>query len=395
MPDFKYVGTDLNSKKVKGVFSATNGDEMITSLYSKGILVESCYEIPENRKPVYRLKKNELSDFSQELSTMIESGISIIKALEIMLRRDIKLKIKEIYTALYDEISNGMTLSEAMKNQGQSFPPLIVNMFKSGEESGTLDLVSSKMAVYYTKEHRLEAKIKSALMYPKILMGLLVVVVIVIFTIILPNFFKLFKDIELPLVTRIVVGISYGTTHYWYLILLLSAIIAGLISYIRKIPSVRYSLDKTKLSLPIIGKLNRIICTARFSRTLSSLYSSGMSMIAAIPIAVSTIGNSYIESQFPKVIEDIRNGEPLSSSLEKIDGFDIKLALSVFVGQESGQLNKMLDSTADSFDYEAEIATQKLVTIIEPVMIVFMAVIVGFIALSVLLPIITLYQNIG
>lgn len=395
MPDFKYVGTNLNSKKVKGVFSAASGDEMIMLLQTKGIFVESCYEIPENKKPVYKLKKNELSDFSQELSTMTESGISIIKALEIMLRRDIKPKVKDIYTALYDDISNGMTLSEAMKNQGQAFPPLIVNMFKSGEESGTLDLVSSKMAVYYTKEHRLEAKIKSALMYPKILMGLLVVVVIVIFTIILPNFFKLFKDIELPLVTRIVVGISNAITHYWYLILLLAAVIAGLVSYIRKIPSVRYSLDKIKLSLPKIGKLNRIICTARFSRTLSSLYSSGMSMIAAIPIAVNTIGNSYIESQFPKVIDDIRNGETLSSSLEKIDGFDIKLALSVFVGQESRQLNKMLDSTADSFDYEAEIATQKLVTIIEPVMIVFMAVIVGFIALSVLLPIITLYQNIG
>ena len=129
MPDFKYVGTNLNSKKVKGVFSAASGDEMITSLHSSGIFVESCYEIPENRKPVYRLKKNELSDFSQELSTMTESGISIIKALEIMLRRDIKPKIKEIYTALYDDISNGMTLSEAMKNQGQAFTSLPLMLF--------------------------------------------------------------------------------------------------------------------------------------------------------------------------------------------------------------------------------------------------------------------------
>lgn len=394
MPVFKYTAIDMDNKSVKGQAHATSEKELLQNLRSKQLMLLKSKKVEEEKKSVHKFKANEVADFSQELSTMLSAGISIIHALDIMLKRDIKEKIRQVYINIYNDISNGMTLSEALENQGNAFPTLFINMYHTGEESGTLDVVAGKMATHYTKEHRFNNKIKSATLYPKILLGLMLVVVIIIFTVILPQFLKLFEDIELPLVTRIVIGLSNIILHYWLFLLIGIFAIILLVSYVKKMPYVRYSLDRMKLKVPKIGKLKKIIYTARFSRTLSSLYSSGLSMVKALNICSTTIGNSYIESQFPKAIDKVRNGEPLSSAIQEIDGFDIKLSLSILVGQESGQLDKMLDTVSDSFDYEAEQATTKLLTFLEPVLIIFMAIVVGFIALSVLLPIISLYQNI-
>ncbi len=394
MPVFKYTAIDMDNKTVKGQASVINADELLQNLRSKQLMLLKYKIVEEEKKSIHKFKANEVADFSQELSTMLSAGISIIHALDIMLRRDIKEKVRQVYISVYNDISNGMTLSEALENQGNAFPTLFINMYRTGEESGTLDVVAGKMATHYTKEHRLNNKIKSATLYPKILLGLMLVVVIIIFTVILPQFLKLFEDIKLPLVTRIVIGLSNIIIHYWLFLLIGILLIILLVSYVKKMPRIRYSLDKMKLKVPKIGKLKKIIYTARFSRTLSSLYSSGLSMVKALNICSTTIGNSYIESQFQNAIDKVRNGETLSSAIQEIDGFDIKLSLSILVGQESGQLDKMLDIVSDSFDYEAEQATTKLLTFLEPVLIIFMAVIVGFIALSVLLPIISLYQNV-
>ncbi len=394
MPVFKYTAIDMDNKSVKGQASVISADQLLQNLRSNQLMLLKYKIVEEEKKSTHKFKANEVADFSQELSTMLSAGISIIHALDIMLRRDIKEKVRQVYISVYNDISNGMTLSEALENQGNAFPTLFINMYRTGEESGTLDVVAGKMATHYTKEHRLNNKIKSATLYPKILLGLMLVVVIIIFTVILPQFLKLFEDIKLPLVTRIVIGLSNIIIHYWLFLIIGILSIILFVSYVKKMPRVRYSLDRMKLKVPKIGKLNKIIYTARFSRTLSSLYSSGLSMVKALNICSTTIGNSYIESQFPKAIDKVRNGEPLSSAIQEIDGFDIKLSLSILVGQESGQLDKMLDTVSDSFDYEAEQATTKLLTFLEPMLIIFMAVIVGFIALSVLLPIISLYQNI-
>ncbi len=394
MPVFKYTAIDMDNKPFKGQASVIDADQLLQNLRSKQLMLLKYKIVEEEKKSIHKFKANEVADFSQELSTMLSAGISIIHALDIMLRRDIKEKVRQVYISVYNDISNGMTLSEALENQGNAFPTLFINMYRTGEESGTLDVVAGKMATHYTKEHRLNNKIKSATLYPKILLGLMLVVVIIIFTVILPQFLKLFEDIKLPLVTRIVIGLSNIIIHYWLFLLIGILSIILIVSYVKKMPQVRYSLDRMKLKVPKIGKLKKIIYTARFSRTLSSLYSSGLSMVKALNICSTTIGNSYIESQFQKAIEKVRNGETLSSAIQEIDGFDIKLSLSILVGQESGQLDKMLDIVSDSFDYEAEQATTKLLTFLEPVLIIFMAVIVGFIALSVLLPIISLYQNV-
>ena len=337
----------------------------------------------------------ELSDFSRQVASMMASGITVIRAIKIMAERDIKPPLKKVYDTLYREIQRGNTLSFAMEATEGSFPELLINMYKAGEASGQMEGTARKMADHYEKEHKLNGKIKSAMTYPAILFVVTIMVVILIFTVILPQFFTLFKGIELPMITQIMINISTSLTNYWLFYIIGTLIMIVLMKFLLAVPSVKLGLDKFKLKIPQIGKLLKIIYTARFARTLSSLYSSGLAMINALNISGSIIGNTYLQSQFPDAIAQVRNGEPLSASIATIKGFDPKLVSTIYIGEESGNLDEMLETVADSFDYEAEMATTRMVTFIEPVMIIIMAVIVGGIMLSVMLPIMTLYQNIG
>lgn len=394
MPVYKYTAKNLQSQRIKGTMEAASPETVRRTLRQNNEFALKINEVHEHHK-VYKLKPMELSDFSRQIASMLGSGITMIRAIKIMEERDIKPAIKKVYGLLYQEIQRGNTLSYAMELTDGSFPELLINMYKSGEASGQMEGTARKMADHYEKEHKLRGKIKSAMTYPVILFFITVAVVVLIFTLILPQFFTLFEGIELPAITQLMISISNSMTTYWYIYIIGLLVIIALSGFLVTIPQVKKALDHFKLKIPKIGKLLKIIYTARFARTLSSLYSSGLAMINALTISGATIGNSYLQGQFPEAIEQVRNGEPLSASIQTIDGFDAKLVATIYIGEESGNLDSMLESVADSFDYEAEMATTRLVTFIEPVMIIIMAVIVGGIMLSVMLPIMTLYQNIG
>nr|MCR4687525.1 type II secretion system F family protein [Lachnospiraceae bacterium] len=199
----------------------------------------------------------------------------------------------------------------------------------------------------------------------------------------------------LPLPTRIMLFISDFVKNYWYAIIIFVAVVWTAWYFIKKIPAVIYVIDRAKVHLPKIGRLFKVIYTARFARTLSSLYSSGIPIINCLSIARKTIGNAYIEAQFDQVIADTQAGEPLSVALSKVDGFIAKMISSVRVGEEAGSLESMLNSIADDMEFESERAIQQMVAMIEPVMIIVMAVIVGFIMISVIVPIYQSYSTIG
>jgi type IV pilus assembly protein PilC len=394
MPTYKYSAKNLESKLIQGTMEANDPEVVRRRLREKNEFAIKIREVTHEKRS-YRLKPMELSEFSRQMASMLASGITVIRAIKIMESRDIKVQIKEVYKALYREIQRGNTLSYAMETTGGGFPELLINMYKAGEASGQMEATARKMADHYEKEYKLHAKIKSAMTYPVILFVVTIMVVILIFTLVLPQFFTLFEGIELPAITQLMINFSNSITHYGLFYLIGIAVVIGGWIFLLRIPSFKIKLDQIKIKLPKVGKLLKIIYTARFARTLSSLYSSGLAMINAMTISGSTIGNSYIESQFSKAISLVRNGEPLSTAIESIKGFDAKLVSTIYIGEESGNLDEMLESQADSFDYEAEMATTRLVTFIEPIMIILMAVIVGGVMLAVMLPIMTLYQNIG
>ncbi|MBC3796779.1 type II secretion system F family protein [Acetobacterium tundrae] len=394
MPVYKYTAKNLQSEVIHGTMEASDADVVRRNLRKNNEFTTKIKEVQETKKP-YKLKPMEISDFSRQIASMLSSGITMIRAIKIMEERDIKPAIKKVYGILYQEIQRGNTLSDAMESTNGAFPLLLINMYKSGEASGQMEGTARKMADHYEKEHKLRGKIKSTMTYPAILFVVTILVVLLIFTLILPQFFTLFKGIQLPAITQFMINISNSLTSYWIFYLIGALVIVALVSFLLTVPKVKLLLDQLKLKIPKVGKLMKIVYTARFARTLSSLYSSGLAMITALTISGDTIGNTYLQSQFPKAIEQVRNGEPLSAAIHTINGFDAKLVATIYIGEESGKLDEMLEDVADAFDYEAEMATTQLVTFIEPIMIIIMAVMVGGIMLSVMLPILTLYQNVG
>jgi len=392
MPKYTYTALSLTNEKVTAEIDARDDDDLRRQLRAKD-LVPVKYSVIEDKLSSYRMKSVEVAEFSRQLASMLSSGITIVRAMEILKDRDFAPKVLKAYDKLHRDVLMGFTLSEAMRLQGKTFPDLLVNMYASGEASGQLERVADKMAQHYDKDHRLNSRAKSAMTYPVVLLVTTILVVMLLFTFILPTLFEILEDIPLPAITRIMMGISDFMQNYWYIAIIVVLIIILGWQTALTTDSFRYQYDRIKLKIRVVGKLLTTIYTARFARTLSSLYSSGIPMIRALEITATIVNNKYIADQFTDVITDVRNGEALSLSVGKVDGFDKKLATTIMIGEESGRLDSMLESTAESFDYEAEVALDRLVQLIQPVMIVILAVVIGSILLSVMLPILELYNN--
>ncbi|MDR2571152.1 MAG: type II secretion system F family protein [Oscillospiraceae bacterium] len=394
MPKYKYTAYNLTTKKVSGEIDARDEADLRRLLRAQD-LVPQKYSIVVDKSSSYRMKSIEVAEFSRQLAGMLASGITIVRAMEILKERDFLPKLLKVYDQLHRDVQQGQTISEAMRLQGKTFPEMFINMFTSGEASGQLEQVASKMAIHYEKEHRLNSKAKSAMTYPMILLVTTVAVIMLLFTMILPNFFEMLEGMELPTITLIMLGISNFLQELWYVVIIAFLVLIFAWQSLLRLDKVKFHYDRIKLKLKVIGKLLVTIYTARFARTLSSLYSSGIPMLRALEITATIVNNKYIADQFPDVITDVRNGEPLSASIGKVDGFDKKLATTIMIGEESGRLDAMLEATAESFDYEAEVALDKLVQLIQPVMIVILAGVIGSVMLSVMLPMMTLYEGFG
>ncbi len=394
---FRYKAQDSEGKVISGYQKAADVEELHTKLKNEGLMLLDSKEDEKVRRVSKRLKYDRVADFARNLSKLIAAGVTLVKALRIISEDEsIKENERKIYADILRLVRSGMTLSDAMDEQGDTFPTLFINMMRSAESGGNLDQTAANMAEYYSKEYKLQQKIKSSTTYPKILGVLIVVVLIVIMGFVLPQFSGMFEQMdELPAPTEILMGISDFVANKWYLLIFFAIILFIIIKIVTSLPDVRLWLDKVQLHIPKIGKLRKIIYTARFSRTLASMYSAGIPIVTCLQIAKTTIGNTYIESQFDDMIAEIRSGKALSDALAEIDGFVKKLPSSVAVGEETGALDSMLVSIADQMDYDSEIAIEKLVAMVEPVMIVVMAVVVGFIMIAVITPIYGSYQTIA
>lgn len=397
MPKYKYKAKDSNGKISKGVFEAADEMALYQALRADGRYLISSKDMEESKlKSRRRMKTAVLADFSRQLGTLLKAGVSLVRSLNIISNEiGVKSADKETYQNLLNAIRQGIPLSEAMEEQGKTFPVLLVSMMRSAEANGNLDQTSLRMAEHYDKEHRLNGKVRNAMIYPMILSVLLVCVIIFILSYLVPQFQDIFDTMEsLPLPTVILLGMSDGIQKYWPFIILAVVVLVFGLNLLFRIPKVQWKKDQLKLKLPVIGNLLRKIYTARFARTLCSLYSSGIPIIQALQIGSSTVGNRYIEDQFDGVIDLIRRGESLSGSLMQIDGFQKKLSSSILVGEETGSLDEMLDSIADSLEFEAERALERLVTLMEPILIILMALIIGFVVVAVILPIYESYSTI-
>ena len=395
VPSYKYKARDIDGKKRKGLLEAPNEDELYNKLKLEGLYLEKAV-LADGQRAKKKLKTKALSEFCRQLGTLLGAGVSLVRALSIISQEEsLRPYEKMIYEDVLRLIRQGISLSDAMEQQNGAFPDLLINMIKAAQESGSMDKTAMRMAVHYEKDYKLNGKLKNAMIYPCILLVLIVLVVIFIVSFVIPQFSDLFSQMEeLPLPTRVVLGVSDAFQYYWYFILAGVAVVVLVIKGIFSIPKVHIWKDKMKLRLPVFGKLYKVIYTARFARTLSSLYSAGLPIVLALQVGRKTVGNSYMDQQFDEVIAQVRAGGNLSAALKTVDGFVNKLSSTIMIGEETGSLDSMLDSISDTLDYESEIAISKMVTMLEPVLIVVMAVIVGFIMIAVMLPIYDSYSAI-
>lgn len=392
--DFTYQGVTSKQKKIKGKASARTQKELYEQLKEQGVYAFDIKEIESKKIIFYRLKPKELTEFSRQIATMQAAGISIIKAIGIMKDKATNKKLLQLYNHIYYMINQGNTLSQAMSSSGDSFPLLMINMYRSGEISGRLDDAALKMAKYYESENKMNTKIRNAMAYPTILFVVIVAVVLILFTYVLPVFFEMYESsgTQLNILTRILQGASIFITTNWVFLIIGFIIFLGVMMSVVQLPKVSLKIDEKKLSLPTVGPLLSIIYTARFARTMSSLYSSGIPMIEAVEMSAKTIGNKYLEGQFEDVSQAVRSGQPLSYSIGNVKGIEPKLNASIFIGEESGRLDEMLLSTASEYEFESEMAIERILTYIEPLMIVLMACIIGPILIAALLPMFNMYS---
>ena len=394
MARFRYTAKDMSGKMHRGTMEVPTENVLIQQLKEQNLFLVEAKNLTD-AKGYQKLKAKQLAAFCKELSTLLASGVSLVRALDIISDQEgIPPKEKEVYQAVLMDLRKGISLSEAMETK-KCFPDLMIGMLRAGEGSGNLDQVTDRLATQYEKDYKLTQQVKSAMTYPCILLVMCVVIVILIVTFILPQFQSLFDQMDsLPVITNILIACSDFLVHKWYLALLAVFTMVMIIRLLAAIPAVHKQLDYRKVHMPVFGKLFKVVYTARFARTLSSLYSSGMPIATAIGIAGNTIDNSYIEEQFEQVVMKVRSGVPLSQALRDVDGLQKKLSSTILVGEESGRLDVMLDSIAATMEEDAEAATKRMVTLLEPILIVFMAVIVGCIMIGVMLPIYQSYSAI-
>lgn len=396
MAIFTYVAKDVQGKIHKGSLAAQNKEAFLTAIKEKKLFCISYTEYSEKKEVKgSKISLKQLVILSRQFATMLEAGVSLIKCIDILYQQSEEKKIKATLLNIYEDVQKGNELSNSLKGQGKAFPNLFISMVECGEESGTLDRTLSKMASHYEKENKLNNKVKTAMIYPVMLGTVSIGVILLLLLFVIPTFAEMFKGYgDLPLTTQLLLKMSDYIRNNG-LVVLVAMFFLGVVAYIVvRTDTFRRGFDKMKLTLPIVGKLNKTILSARFAETTSTLYSNGMSLIDVMDITQKVLNNAYIDKSYNKAKEDVSKGIPLSEAIRNIGIFPPMLSDMILIGEESGRLDDILDKTAAFYQEEADAAIQKMVALLEPAMILFLGVIVALIIGAILPPMYEMMGNI-
>jgi type IV pilus assembly protein PilC len=401
VPEYQYNSKDFSGKVYNGVIEADNLDLFYKILRERN---QFCLHVKEaDRQSLNisltgnKVKLKDLSMFCRQFSTMLAAGLPVIKCLDILYEQTVNKQFKAIILGVYESVQRGDSLSRAMKAKKNAFPLLFLNMVEAGEASGSLDTVMQRLADQYEKDSKTQNKVTQALIYPAFLACLTIVVVIVLLTFVLPTFLNMFSQFggKIPVTTQILLNISYVLTNYWYVIIGVIILITIMCRVFLSSHDGRLIWDRFKLKMPVLGKILLIVESSRFARTLASLFSSGMPVIQSIEIVAKIMKNAYIQDGLYQANEDVRRGVSISASVKKLNIFPLMLCSMLSIGEESGNMDDILNKTAAFYDEESDTAISKMVSLLEPVMIVTLAVIVGFIIISIITPVFAIYSNIN
>jgi type IV pilus assembly protein PilC len=390
MPVFEYKGKTLAGAAVQGSMKANSRADLERVLRQNRILVNSINrKAPEiNIKIGTGIKKVEVSRFTRQFATMIGSGLPMVQCLEILAQQSENKELAKIVTNVRDGVQGGATLSDAMKRHPKVFDELYTNMVEAGEVGGALDAILVRLAAYREKADRLVRKVKGAMVYPSVVVIVAIGVTVAMLTFIVPVFAKMFQGLgaELPEPTQWVMAISdFLKGNILFLFLGTIALIGAFIWW-RRTPQGGLTVDKGLLRMPVIGTLVRKSSVARFTRTLATLLASGVSILEALEITAKTAGNRVVAHAIQKSVLAIAEGETITGPLKASGVFPPMVIQMIGVGEKTGGLDEMLNKIADFYDEEVDEAVAALTSIIEPVIIVFMGIVIGGILIAMYLP---------
>ncbi|QYK52612.1 MAG: type II secretion system F family protein [Fimbriimonadaceae bacterium] len=399
MPYFAYTAMDSTGRQVKAVMEAEHEALVLGRLREQQLQVVDIKELKKKKAVTvgkHKLKMKSLVVFSRQFATMIDAGIPILRCLEILTSQCKDQALKPALEAITSDVKGGLSLNEALAKHPTIFSKLYVNMIRAAEIGGILDTILDRLSGFLEYEAEVKGKIKSAMMYPILVLGFSQIMLFVLFSFVLPKFKEIFDgmDVELPAVTAALFAMGDFMQKSWWMILVaLGAMLFGLKSY-SKTPKGRYQMDWLKLKFPIMGELSLKMSVARFCRTLGTLINSGVPMMRSLEIVSETLGNQVLCQAVDQTRLSIREGNKLSMPLANSGLFPAMVTQMIDIGEESGRLSDMLVKVGDFYDSEVEQTVKGLTSMIEPLLIIFLGVIVGFIAISVMTPIFKLVNSV-
>lgn len=400
MGKFKYRVMNSDGQKIEGSYEANSKNEVLDFISGNGyyplmveeIVQSSNIEINFNRK----VKLKDLAVFCRQFYTMLNAGVPILTCLDILSNQIENKRLRDAVRDVNEEVEKGGVLSEAMGMHKDVFPDLLVALIASGEASGSLEAIMLRMSTYYEKENKINKKVSSALIYPVILGLVSISAVGFILIYVMPTFIDIFKQsgTALPWSTRFILGLSEGIQNYWLIIIILIALGGFLLNIFRKSDEGILLFSKLKLKLPILKKLNQMIIVSRFTRTLSTLIASGLPLIEGLRIVSTITGNKIAENVLIQIRDSVIRGESLYASMVESNIFPPMLYSMIKIGEDTGSLDDILNKTADFYDDELEGIIQSSVAMLEPLLIIIMGLIIGFMVMSIMIPMFDSYNQI-
>lgn len=394
MPNYKYAAKDKTGKTVSGFLEAATQADLIDLLRKKNLVIVSVSEAKAKAARPFssfskKIKIDDLVIFARQLATMVDAGIPLVTALDILGEQMENAGFKEVVVKIKNDVETGSSLSEGLAKHPKVFSNLFVNMVKAGETSGMLDEILDRVATYLEKSSSLQKKVKSAMIYPAVITSMAIIITLVLMIKVIP----VFKDIyagfgaKLPTPTTILIAASEFMQRFFFLGVGALIIIIFFLNRYAKTEKGKLFLDKNVLKLPIFGILLKKVAVSKFTRTLSTLVKSGVPILSSLEIVGKTSGNKAVETAIDEVRSSIREGENIAEPLAKSKIFPPMVVRMVSVGEKTGELEKMLSKIADFYDEQVDTMVSGLTSLIEPLIIAFLGVVIGTIVICMFLPI--------
>ncbi|MFE4199016.1 type II secretion system F family protein [Aneurinibacillus aneurinilyticus] len=401
MATFAYEARERDGKKQKGMIEAATQNAAIIELKKRGLIV---LRVKEEKKTVLQMeiqigkpvKPQEFVVFLRQFATLIRAGVGLVEAVHTLAAQTEKKQFRKVLEEIEADIRNGIQLSEAASRHPKVFEPLFISMVRAGEASGSMEIIFDRLAFFYEKSYYTKEKVKSAMAYPLVMLVLAIGVTVYLLTNVVPTFVGMFQSLnaELPAITKLVLNVSNSITYTWY-IYIISGMILWVIFHIFATTEYGHKfLDYAKLKMPVFGRLFQKSSLARMSRTLSTLFASSVPILQALSIVEEVVDNKVIGDTLANARDSLRQGQPLSEPLKGSWVFPPLVTRMISIGEETGALETMLDKIADFYEAEVDNQVDKIKALIEPIMIVILAVLIGTIVLAIMIPMFDMYSHI-